>query len=171
MPYLGASVVLVGVLCLLNLMLTLGIIRRIRTEANEPGRRAGLPLELGPGSPIGEFAVETADGETVSHASLTGVVGFFSARCEPCHDLLPRFAEHAKQWGRDNVLAVIGGDDERAVRVLTPVARVIVADLAGGPVAAAFRNTLTPALYLIGDDHRVVAAGGRIEDLPARAHT
>ncbi len=171
MPYLAAAVILVGVVCLLNLMLTFGIIRRMRVEANESGRRTGLPVELRPGSPIGEFAVETADGETVSHADLTGMVGFFSARCEPCHDLLPRFADYARELGRDKVLAVMGGDDEPAVRILTPVARVIVADLAGGPVAAAFRNTMTPALYLVGDDHRVVAAGGRIEDLPIRART
>ncbi len=171
MPYLAAAVVLVRVVCLLNLMLTFGIIRRMRAAANESVRHTRLSVERGPGSSIGEFTVETADGETVSHGNLTGLVGFFSARCEPCRDLLPGFAEYASKLPREQVLAVIGGEDEEAVAMLTPVARVIVADLAGGPVAAAFRNTVTPALYLIGDDHRVVAAGGRIEDLPVRAHT
>jgi hypothetical protein len=166
MPYIATAIVLLSMLCLMNLILTLGIIRRMRAEANELGRHSRMPAELGPGSPIGEFAARTTDGETVSHVSLSGVVGFFSARCKPCQDLMPRFAEYAKGVSRDKVLAVIGGDDEQAVQFLTPVARVVVADLAGGPMAAAFGNTMTPTLYLVGDDHRVVATGERIEDLP-----
>ncbi|MGJ6963784.1 peroxiredoxin family protein [Streptosporangium sp. G11] len=162
MPYLAAAVVLLGVLCLLNLLLTIGILRRMRAQAV-----LANPLSaLGPGSSIGEFGAVTTHGEPVSHDTLTGVVGFFSADCEACHELLPRFVEHARKLGRENVLAVFGGDDEAAVRALTPVARVVVADRDGGPVARAFQNTWTPALYLVGDDHRVVATGARMEELP-----
>lgn len=165
MPYLAAAVVLLGVLCLLNLLLTIGILRRMRAQAAP----AGPSPALGPGSSAGEFTAVTTHGEPVSHDTLTGVVGFFSADCEACHELLPSFVEHARKLGRENVLAVFGGDDEAALRALTPVARVVVADRDGGPVARAFRNTWTPTLYLIGDDHRVVATGARMEELPLPA--
>ncbi|MFF3443783.1 hypothetical protein [Streptosporangium sp. NPDC002721] len=166
MPYLAAAVVLLGVLCLLNLLLTIGILRRMREQAVSAERSAGSLFVLGPGSSIGEFSAVTTSGEPVSHDTLAGVVGFFSADCEACHELLPRFVEHARKLGRENVLAVLGGGDEAAVEALGQVARVVVADLDGGPVARAFRNTWTPALYLIGDDHRVVATGARMEELP-----
>lgn len=165
MPYLVAAVVVLGVVCLLNLLLTIGIVRRLRTQSGHPG-----PLfALGPGSSPGDFTVVTTTGEPVSRETLTGVVGFFSAGCEACHDLLPRFVEHARELDPGNVLAVVGGGDEELVRTLAPVARVVTADLGGGPMARAFQNTWTPAVYLIGDDHRVVAAGSRMEELPVRS--
>ncbi|MEV6859802.1 hypothetical protein AB0M44_02160 [Streptosporangium subroseum] len=166
MIYLAAAVVLLGVLCLLNLLLTLGILRRMREQAAPAGGHPGPLFALGPGSSLGEFTAVTTDDEPVSHVTLTGVVGFFSADCEACHDLLPRFVEHARKLGRENVLAVFGGDDEASIQTLTPVARVVVADLGGGAVARAFQNTWTPTLYLIGDDHKVIATGSRMEELP-----
>ena len=167
MPYLAAAVVLLGVLCVLNLLLTIGILRRMRAQGDQSGRHPGPMFALGPGSPIGEFAAVTTTGEPVSHDTLTGTVGFFSAACEACHVMLPRFVEHARQAGREDVLAVVGGADAGLVEALTPVARVVVADLDGGPVARAFQNTWTPALYLVGDDHRVAAAGATLEELPS----
>jgi hypothetical protein len=166
MPYLVAAVVLLSVVCLLNLLLTLGILRRMRAQAASGGQHAGPPYSLGPGSSIGEFTAVTTDGERVSDDTLTGLVGFFSAGCEACHELLPRFVEYARTAGQENVLAVCGGDDEVAVRALAPVARVVIAELDGGPVAKAFQNVWTPVLYLVGDDHRVIAAGARMEELP-----
>lgn len=162
MGYLVAAVVLLGVLCLLNLLLTVGILRRMRTSAEwQPG-----PLfRLGPGSAIGAFSAVTTADEPVSDDTVTGIVGFFTAGCGDCHELLPRFVERAGEMGREKVLAVVGGDDEDAVRALGRVARVVVADLDGGPVAQAFQNTWTPSLYLVGDDHRVVAVGTQIEEL------
>ncbi|WP_214409281.1 peroxiredoxin family protein [Sphaerisporangium fuscum] len=166
MPYLVTAVILLGVLCVLNLLLTMGILRRMRAEAGQAGRHSQSLFTLGPGSPLGEFSADTTDGETVTDGTLTGLVGFFSAGCEACHDLLPRFVEGARERGRENVLAVVGGDDEETVRALTPVARVVVAELDGGPVARAFQNVWTPALYFIGDDHKVAATGARMEELP-----
>ncbi|MFI0452098.1 TlpA disulfide reductase family protein [Actinomadura sp. 6N118] len=166
MAYLTAAVVLVGVLCVLNLTLTLAVIRRLREQGEGRSLSPSLPVALKPGSRPAAFTATTTAGEQVSAASLTGLVGFFSAGCEPCHALLPHFAERAEKMGRDNVLAVIGGDgDEELVAALTPVARVVVEDH-DGPVAGAFRNSWSPAVFLIGPDHTVVAAGGRMEDLP-----
>lgn len=169
MPYLAAAVVLLGVLCLLNLLLTIGILRRMRADAlRSTGRDDGL-FALRPGDPVGEFAAVTSDGDPVTHHDVTGVVGFFSTDCEACHDLLPSFVERARDLGRENVLAVVGGDDPASVAALTPVARVVLADFDGGPMARAFRNEWTPALYVVGEDGRIAATGTRIDRLPVPA--
>lgn len=165
MSYLTAAVVLIGLLCVFNLLLTLGLIRRLKQLGGASAGHVGPPIALGPGSPVGEFAAATLDGEQVSHETVEGLVGFFSAGCEPCHKLIPGFTAQARALGRENVLAVVAGEDAEAVEALSPVARVIVEDFEG-PVAGAFQNTWTPALYLLGSNHRVVAAGGRMEDLP-----
>jgi hypothetical protein len=164
MPYLVAAVVLLGVACLLNMLLTMGILRRMRADAGRPAA-AALPFELGPGSPIGEFTAVTTDGEPVDHDALTGLVAFLSADCPSCHDLLPGLVERARRLHRDDVLVVVGGNDPETVRALSPVARVVAAEADGGPVARAFRNTWTPALYLV-DARRVLATAARVGDLP-----
>jgi len=164
MPYLTAAVVLFGLLSLINLALTLGLLRRLRDHGGRTVPPAGPPVVLTAGSRPGSFSTATTDDEPVSDSTISGLVGFFSAHCQPCHALVPRFCEEARELGRHNVLAVIGGADPELVEALTPVARVITEDI-DGPVSTAFQNTWTPALYLLGTDGTVVATGGRIEDL------
>lgn len=165
MQFVIAALVVVGLLGLLNLLLTLGILRRMRAEAGMKG--AASPFELRPGSTLGEFAATTINGEPITDETVTGTVAFFSAGCKPCHDLLPDFLAYAREQGRDNVVAVVAGDEPATVGVLAEVARVVTAELDGGPVAKAFRNTWTPALYAVSDRH-VIATGARVADLPHR---
>ncbi|MFB4314951.1 hypothetical protein [Actinomadura sp. 21ATH] len=165
MPYLAAAVALIGLLCVLNLVLTLGVIRRLREREAGPARHAGPQPGLEPGERIGDFTATTTEGEEVSRAGLIGLVGFFSAGCEPCHELAPRFARLATGLPR---LAVVTGDDPELVAVLSPAVRVVVEEH-DGTVSGAFRNTWTPALFLVDGEQRVVAAGGGLEDLPIEA--
>jgi hypothetical protein len=165
MPYVVATLVLLGLMCLLNLLLTVGILRRMRAQ---PAGMSEPPFVLRPGSAIGEFAVTTTGGEPLTLSSLTGTVAFFSADCAACHETLPDFLAYARAQGRDNVFAVFGGDEPDTVRALAEVAHVVTAELDGGPVAAAFRNTWTPALYVVADG-RVTATAGRVHELPVPA--
>jgi len=165
MPFVVAALVLLGLLCLVNLLLTVGILRRMRAQATTESNSL---FALRPGSAIGEFAATTTEGEPLTVETLNGTVAFFSADCAACHDTLPDFLAYAREQGRDNVLAVVGGDDPETVGALAEVARVVPADLDGGPVAAAFRNTWTPALYVVADG-RVVATAGRVHELPVPA--
>ncbi|MYW05912.1 TlpA disulfide reductase family protein [Streptomyces sp. SID3343] len=172
MPYLVAAVVLLGLLSILNLLLTIGAIRRLRDQPPRPAPQShgsGPALDLTPGARPDAFTATTTAGEQVSEADVSGLVGFFSAGCAPCHTLAPRFVERARELGRDRVFAVVAGDDAELLAELTPVARVVVEDY-DGEVQAAFRNTWTPAVYLLGRDLRVVAAGSRMGDLPSEAH-
>ncbi|QLE75198.1 redoxin domain-containing protein [Streptomyces rectiverticillatus] len=138
MPVLIAAVVLVGLLCTLDLILTLGVIKRLRdhtamlskmADGNAPGR----PPVIKVGEEVGEFQAVSVDGEVLTRESLSGdtLVAFFSPNCGPCHEMLPKFAEYARMvpGGRKQVLAVVVGTPERAegqVAELSPVARVVV---------------------------------------------
>ncbi|TDQ00869.1 peroxiredoxin family protein [Labedaea rhizosphaerae] len=172
MPVLVAAVVLLSLLCLLNLLLTVGILRRMRAGTQSTGPSTGqptdLPFELKPGGSIDTFTATTTAGEELTADALAGTVAFFSADCDACHDMLPSFISYAASHGRDKVLAVVGGTDPQTVAALEPVARVIAADPDGGPVARAFRNTWTPAMYVIAD-RTVVATAGRVDELPKPA--
>jgi hypothetical protein len=165
MPTVVAALVVLGLLGLLNLLLTFGIIRRMRADAGTKG--AGPSSGLRPGSAVGEFAVTTIDGEPITNETAIGTVAFLSAGCVACHDLLPDFVAYAQEQGRDNVVAVVAGDDPATVSTLAGVARVVTAELNGGPVAAAFRNTWTPSLYVVANRH-VIATGAAVADLPRR---
>ncbi|WP_439679703.1 peroxiredoxin family protein [Embleya sp. MST-111070] len=172
MPYLVAAVVLLALITAVNLLLTLGVIRRLR-EPSSPAHGGHAPSDPPEhGLPLGAqpevFTATTTEGEQVSDSDVYGMVGFFSAQCEPCHTLAPRFAEQARVMGRERVIAVIAGDDPELAAILAPVARVIREDY-DGAVQAAFHNSWTPSVYLLGRDRRVVASGGRMADLFSEA--
>jgi AhpC/TSA family protein len=176
--FLVAAVVLVGLLCLLDLLLTVGVIQRLRQHTEllnklQAGAAGGPAPEvmLPAGSEVGEFAATTTDGDPVSRELLAGrtLVGFFSPGCQPCKEKLPGFVAAAPgvAGGRQQVLAVVVGGQEEDAEVtarLTPVARVVV-EPPDGPVAGAFGATGFPAFALL-DAHRVVASGWELEALP-----
>ncbi|MFF4737299.1 TlpA family protein disulfide reductase [Streptomyces sp. NPDC001262] len=182
MPVLIAAVVLVGLLCALDLILTLGVIKRLREHtalmakfaANSPGR----PPVIEVGAEVGEFSAVTVDGAALTRDSLSGdtLVAFFSPNCGPCHEMIPKFVAYARATagGRDRVLAVVVGTTERSrdqVAALTPAARVVVE--AGDPVVSeAFKVRGFPTLLQVTRDRdgRQVIAGNQLDlDAPAVA--
>jgi hypothetical protein len=181
MAYLVAAVAIVGVLCLLDLLLTVGVVRRLRehTQLLAAAQRAegdSLPV---PGTPVGDFRTATTDGEAVSLSpDEETLVGVFSSDCEPCRVLLPEFADHAAgiAGGRPNVIAVIvddGGETESMRAALAPVARVVV-EGHGGAVSSAFRTSFFPSLYVVSGDGRLVVSGHDVDMIrrsPAGAST
>jgi thiol-disulfide isomerase/thioredoxin len=137
MPLLVATVVLIGVLCTLDLVLTLGVIKRLREHTellSESG--GGGRMSLGPGDEVGEFSVSSVEDEPVHDAMIESetVVAFFSPTCGPCKEKLPKFVEYARgvPRGREQVLAVVTADTPEdaeaaapSVAALAPVARVV----------------------------------------------
>ncbi len=67
MPVVLAALVIVGMLCALNLILTLGVIKRLREHA---ALLAGGPPTIAVGEAIGEFSVRTVHGDPLSDRSL-----------------------------------------------------------------------------------------------------
>jgi hypothetical protein len=177
MAVLAVVVIIVGVLCALDLVLTLGVIRRLREHTELLSNQSGVGDRVaGPGERVGEFTTLTVDGELVDPATLTGqtLVGFFSPSCKPCQEMVPKFVAYARAMpgGREQVLATVVGNTAAAadfVEVLSPVARVVV-ETADGPVGAAFQVRALPAVVMVqpdGDGRAVVTADRVDLDRPA----
>jgi hypothetical protein len=168
MPYLIAAVVVVGVLCLFNLLLMYGVIRRLREHTELLAKRpAGLPdLIAAAGSVVGPFTATTVDGDALTADDLLPgtLVGFFSPGCSACVEELPKFVDAAAAHpsGQDRVLAVVVGPESEAVdqvMALSPKARVVVAPL-GSEIVKAFDAQGFPGFALIGDARMVIVSGG-----------
>ncbi|WP_068756454.1 TlpA family protein disulfide reductase [Thermobifida cellulosilytica] len=172
---LTVAVILVGALCVLNLTLTVGVIRRLRehTELIQNAVRIGPPeqIMLPAGETVGPFSAVTEEGVEVSRDTLADetLVGVFSPTCSACAEQLPLFVDRARSFpgGRDNVLAVVVGSREEAAEQLArlaPVARVAVEDH-GGPVAQALGVKGFPAFARLAADGKVLASGYQTSDL------
>ena len=97
MPILIAAVVVVGCLCLLNLLLTFGVIRRLREHTSMltgVGGSEPPPIGLAAGKPPGAFSAVATSGEEVSGAAGLEVVAFFSSWCSICPERVPPFVEY-----------------------------------------------------------------------------
>jgi thiol-disulfide isomerase/thioredoxin len=165
MTALTFAVVLLGALCVLNLLLTFGLIRRLRQDAGT-GPRSGAALPQPPMAPVGTAVRGTSigwDGETL--------VGFFSPGCGPCEQQVPAFVDLAGSRDRHGVLAVVfdpAGQSAELVRRLGQVARVVVEDTPDGALQTALQVKGYPS-YCIVRDGIVVSVAGRAADLDDRA--
>jgi thiol-disulfide isomerase/thioredoxin len=165
MPFVTAAVIIVGVLCAVDLLLTYGVIRRLREHTRRLaalGTGGIASLTLTKGSTIHPFSATDRTAAALSRATFTEqtLVGFFTPGCTPCEDLLPGFLSAAGRW-RDlshPVLAVVApapGDDGTYAERLALVARVVVGEDASA-VAAAFEVRGFPVVCLVGDGGVVV---------------
>ncbi|MCA2226174.1 hypothetical protein [Nonomuraea aurantiaca] len=115
MAFLVAAVVFLVLLCLFNLVLNLGVLRRLREHTAELERLAGhaMFMPYDPRVLVGRTLPEAAAGARL--------VGFFDVGCSTCHERAPRFAEEA---GKQPALAVITGDGAKAADLVTVVGGV-----------------------------------------------
>ena len=177
MPYLIAALVIVSALCVLNLLLTYGVIRRLREhgELLARGAQNSVPeLVARPGSAVGAFRATTVDGAELTADDLVpgALVGFFSPHCRACGEQLPKFLDvsAAHPGGRERALAVVVGAGEDAAAqaaALSAGARVVVAPPGAG-IEEAFGVKGYPAFALLGE-HRVVVASGMLSAIAGAA--
>ncbi|MFF7245231.1 TlpA family protein disulfide reductase [Embleya sp. NPDC008237] len=168
MPFLIAAVVLVTVLCLLNLLLTFGVIRKLRAQGEQGEHGHGAQgvdisdLVLPVGSPAPAFTVVTTTGETVSRDDLgAALFGFFSPDCRACKERLPEFVAAARKADGLRVLAVVHGDEAETreqVAALAAVAQVVV-EPTDGPLGRGFAVTGYPVFGLLDADGTITASG------------
>lgn len=179
---MSVSTVAVGALCvvgLLNLLVSAGIVRRLRELTELVRVQVGGPLAtgttapmLGAGRTVGPFEANTTDGAAVGRALLSGVtlVGVFSPGCAHCRDRMPSFVELAGARDRERVLAVVAGGQPDAIEAtdyvtaLTPVAQV-VREATDGAVTAALRVDGFPAFALLDANGVVLASGVSPDEL------
>ncbi|WP_327350916.1 TlpA family protein disulfide reductase [Streptomyces sp. NBC_01304] len=166
MSFLLPLLLVVGVLSALNLVLVVGVIKRLR-EHTELIAAAGSAVDtytINVGTRVDDFAVATVDGEPLTHqlAADDTLVAFFSPTCGPCKDKLPKFVEYVRRGGieRDRVLVAVVGDPEESagfIEQLRPVARV-VSELSDGALGAAFQVKAFPTILRVAPD----GAGGTV---------
>ncbi|MDQ1025263.1 thiol-disulfide isomerase/thioredoxin [Streptomyces umbrinus] len=156
MPFLIVAVVFVGLLCALDLTLTLGVVKRLREHTELIGNLSGR-ASIGVGEEVGEFTTVTVDGTPLSREGLADdtLVGFFSPGCPACKEELPKFVEYARAMpgGRERVLATVVGDVARTtdmVAQLTPVAQVVAEPAQHGTVGPAFQVAAFPSVMRVG---------------------
>ena len=96
MPVLIAAVVAAGGLCLLNLLMTFGVIRRLREHtAILAGIRGSEDMfGLQAGQSPGAFSAVTIAGNTVSNATSLRMIAFLSSFCSVCPERVPPFVEY-----------------------------------------------------------------------------
>ncbi|MEU8171884.1 hypothetical protein AB0C14_03320 [Microbispora hainanensis] len=172
-----------GLVGVLNLLLTAGVIRRMRAYDGQPSGRSDpgrwrvvyKPPRVmrAAGECLGAFHGRTVRGEPIGEeffARSTTLVGAFTSGCTACEERLPEFAEFAAAFpgGGANVLALLvgdAGDLAGKVRLLEPVATVVVEPDRGGPVGEALGVRAYPALALVEPGGVVGASGAEMEHL------
>jgi hypothetical protein len=171
---LAVAVVIVGVLCLTNLLLAFGVIRRLREHtAALSDQSNGHPSVTGlaTGEKPAPFAVTTTDEQLRTGPAGLRLVAFFSTSCSLCPKRVPVFADYvrANRVQRGDVLAVVlGGHGEPVPYLdeLTAVAQVRL-EAEGSELAMAFKVSGYPAFCLLDADGAVLASGYDPDALPA----
>jgi hypothetical protein len=177
MTVLAAALTIVAVVLSLNLLLLLGVLRRVREHDDEIARmRAPMPVVTGlpPGARLPRFEATTVSGEEVTRAAVTpGLVAFLSSSCHGCREQLPGFLRYAAGHAdASQVLAVVvvdaraPGDD--LVSALGGDCRIVV-EGESGPLSTAFSIGGYPSFFTIDASGRVVGSAPSVRDLPTVA--
>jgi len=171
MGFLITAVVLLTGLGIVNLLLLLAVIRRLREHAERLDASSTAPAELlAPGAAVPPVTAITTDGRPLTDADLRGtLVGFFSPTCRHCRTQRPLFIERADAEPAiavvvDDGTADVAGD----VDALTPVARVVVCG-PDDPLPRAFSVHAYPALFLVGDDGAIRWSDVDLTSMPRSA--
>jgi thiol-disulfide isomerase/thioredoxin len=174
LTYLAAALGIVAAGGIFNLLLTFGVIRRLKEhtrllDQQLAGGSHMTAMILPAGSQVDEFTAVAIDGGDVTLADLgdEALIGFFSPTCGPCKAQLPVFMETAGGLRESvRVVAVVlngeTGSEEMAER-LSPVARV-VSESHDGPIVSAFRVTAFPSFAYVAQG-AVTATGNAVDEV------
>jgi hypothetical protein len=164
---LAAAVTALAALTLLNLMLVLAVVRRLRQQATAPAGQPELPAV---GTRVGRFRTTSVDGLGLDELALSGartLVAFVSPGCSPCGALADTLVSEPAgdvSW----LLFVTGSDDDEATAAmatrLAAVGQVAVVT-ESGPESAAFGGVSGFPTVLRIERGVIAAAGFRLSDV------
>ncbi|MFJ2031611.1 hypothetical protein [Streptosporangium sp. NPDC087985] len=166
MTFLIAAVVLVGVLCVFDLLLTFAVLRRLREHAAELARLAGQPrfAPYNPGALVGRTLPQT-DTDGVDRPQL---VAFFDVNCDACHEHAPQFAVAARTYAAMAVVSGGGPKIDDLLEAVGGVASVITAERADKLVKAVGVEAF-PTFLRVGPDGTIVEAQTELSALAEMA--
>lgn len=169
MAALSAAVILVGLICLTDLLLTFGVIRRLREHSaqissfGQAGGAAVPVVGLAEGESPAAFASVTIDGQPMTGPAEIRMVAFFSKTCSVCPGKVAPFLEYvtSHQLARDSILAVVVGSPDDPPAYLDDLMQVgqIVFEELDGAISQAFKLSGFPAFCLLDADGAVLASG------------
>jgi peroxiredoxin len=174
---LVATVALLGVLVVANLLLTWGVVRRLRTLQEQVAAGHGPPPENGlrPGDPAPDFSALTPAGDTVGRDEVVRgetVLVFLSPHCEACETHLPSVRLLGRA-GAPAAVAVIDGTREESAHLLEGLrgdVPVLLAPRATTDLLERYQVTTYPSSYVIGVDGRITGSHLDLDELlPARS--
>lgn len=160
------SSILLWVVVLLNVLLTLGLARRIRSAF--PRMES---LKVGQKAP--DFSAQTLQGKPITLNEYKGRAAafiFVSPDCKPCREELPKLRNlmpSFKQSGIELVL-VSDGDEEKTRSLVDGSAdglSVLVAPREHNPLFSDYKAMGTPSFCLIDANGKVQAAGIGVSEL------
>jgi len=176
--FIVAALAFVGALCVLNLVLTLGVVRRLRQHSELLSGKSQTLAAPGDGMlPVGaspsEFEATTVTGQIVSRAEISGttLLGFFSPECSQCLKYAPEFAAYVAGLpvAERRALAVVVGPEGETQELVTSLgdALQVVVEPAGGAVSSAYQVAGFPCLGVVTDGGMVVESDLTIDRLRA----
>ncbi|TDB95827.1 hypothetical protein [Actinomadura sp. 7K534] len=150
----------IGILCLLNLLLTYGLIRKVRAmQSRHSAERPEVSFPVG--AEVQEFSAVTTANDVLDRASFTSptLIAFLSPDCEPCQAILPEFVAQASTRERPAVAVVLGSPDRAGqwAESLEEVCPVVI-ETPGAAMSAAFGIKGTPAVLTV-ENGRIVGTG------------
>lgn len=169
---LTVAVVFFSCITLLNLVLFVGLVRRLRSDSTNTGALGGpvtgMPSKvsgLAPGKSAPDLGVAAAAGRDQ-------LVGVFSTDCGACPDYLPRFKSRATSFD-GAAIAILGGSaakhdtykEQLGPQVIT-LSDIGAGPMASGPLTEAFEVTSWPSFFIVGPDGIVKASGPDGVQLP-----
>jgi methylamine dehydrogenase accessory protein MauD len=159
--FLLISSLLLWVVVLLNLVLTLALIRRVNAS---PGQ--SLTVETGPTirEKAPDFSATTLDGETVTLSRYAGKATtfvFVAPYCQPCHELLPSLKTLTPQADAELVLVSDGSlkETQEMIREKDIQLPVLIAPREENPFLGMYNISMTPSYCSLDEQGVVLSAG------------
>lgn len=181
MSALAAAVAVLTGITLLNLLLLLGVVRRLRTMAapQRPADPFGLavaePLVLPAGSPLPDIELPGTDGVPFRLRTLADrrvLMAFLSQGCGSCHLELPRLRDLAARAAADGaavVVVVLTEDGDPTLEEPFAGIASVTRDRPLGPLSGEFGITSFPS-YLVFDHDALAGSAFTVDRIPWGAH-
>lgn len=174
---LVASVVLLAVLVVANMLLTWGMMRRLRALQEQVAEGA-LPAPangLHPGDPAPDFSALTPAGDTVTRDEVVRgetVLVFMSPHCEACETHLPTVRQLGRAATGPAAVAVIDGTREESGHLLDGLqgdVPVLFAPRGTTDLLERYQVFTYPSSYVVGADGRITGSHLDLDELlPSR---
>jgi thiol-disulfide isomerase/thioredoxin len=171
------AIVLLSVLVVANMLLTWGMVRRLRVlqEQVAAGGHPSPENGLHPGDPAPDFTALTPAGDTVTRDEVVSgetVLVFMSPHCEACEEHLPTVRELGRVAGGPAALAVVDGTREESGHLLDGLqgeVPVLFAPRGVSDLFDRYQVVTFPSSYVVGADGRITGSHLDLDELlPAR---